>query len=165
VLVLLNNDTVVPPGWLERLVAPLEEDPRVGLVGATSNACGHAAELAVDYADLDGMERFAAERARAYAGQRRELEMVTLFCAALPRALYAQLGGLDERYRVGLFEDDDLAMAVRRAGRRVVVADDAFVHHYGGASFDRLGSSRYLRLWWENRRRFERKWGVAWQKR
>jgi GT2 family glycosyltransferase len=165
VLVFLNNDTVVTPGWLDALVAILDGDPSIGLVGPATNSCGNQAEVGTRYADLDGMARFAADYVAAHAGERAELPMLTLYCAAMRRALYRDVGGLDERYQVGMFEDDDLAMAVRARGRRVVLARDVFVHHYGGASFSRLHPAKYLRIWWENRRRFERKWGTTWQKR
>jgi GT2 family glycosyltransferase len=162
-LVFLNNDTVVTPGWLDGLLAHLEGDPSIGLIGPRTNSCGNEAELGTPYRDLDEMLQFAAERV-----QRRELSdtaMLALYCAVMPRSLFRELGGLDERYRVGMFEDDDLAMAVRRVGRRVVLAHDVFVHHYGGAAFTSLPPAHYLRVWWENRRRFEAKWGVGWQKR
>jgi len=165
VLIFLNNDTVVTPGWLDALVAILDGDSSIGIVGPATNSCGNEAQVGTRYADLDAMARFAAEYTAAHAGERAELPMLTLFCAAMRRALYAEIGGLDERYQVGMFEDDDLAMAVRARGRRVVVARDVFVHHYGGASFSRLPGAAYLRIWWRNRRRFERKWGRAWVKR
>jgi GT2 family glycosyltransferase len=91
--------------------------------------------------------------------------MLTLFCAAMSRELYRALGGLDERYGIGMFEDDDLSEAVRHSGRRVVLAHDVFVHHYGGAAFSRLGDYNYLRLWWSNRRVYEKKWNKTWRKR
>lgn len=165
ILVFLNNDTVVLPGWLDRLVEHLEHDPTIGLVGPATNSCGNAAEVGTPYADLDEMARFAAAYTAAHAGDLGELAMLTLFCAAMPRALFVAVGGLDERYGLGMFEDDDLSEAVRRAGRRVVVARDTFVHHYGSAALSRLGQRVYLRLWWWNRRQFEQKWGVAWRKR
>lgn len=161
-LVLLNNDTVVTPGWLEGLLSHLDRDPSIGLIGPRTNSCGNEAALPVSYGDLEQMFRFADERAQMHDGQTRELPMVTLFCAALPRSHFRALGGLDERYRVGMFEDDDLSMAVRRAGHRVVLAEDVFVHHYGGAAFSTLSPERYLRIWWQNRRRFEKKWQTKW---
>src|SRR5205085_10692173 len=47
-LVIVNNDTIVPPGWLSGLTAHLA-DPAIGLVGPTTNRCGGAAELPTSY--------------------------------------------------------------------------------------------------------------------
>ena len=166
VLVFLNNDTVVVPGWLEALVAHLERDRSIGLLGPVTNSGGNGeAQLGTRYADLDGMRAFAGEYTRAHAGQVDDVPMLALFCAAMRKERFASVGGLDERYGRGLFEDDDLALAVARHGWRVALARDVFVHHYGGASFSRLPPGDYLRLWWQNRRAFERKWGVTWQAR
>ncbi len=165
VLVFLNNDTVVRPGWLESLVGHLDDDSTIGLCGPVTNSCGNEAELGTPYADLDAMDRFADAYTRAHASELHDADMLTLFCAAMPRELYRDVGGLDERYGIGMFEDDDLSEAVRRAGRRVVLARDVFVHHYGGAAFSRLADAEYLRLWWSNRRVFQKKWGKTWRKR
>jgi len=166
VLVFLNNDCVVVPGWLETLVGHLDRDPSLGLLGPVTNSGGNGeAQLGTRYADLDGMRRFADDYTRAHAADVADVPMLALFCAAMRKASFAAVGGLDERYGRGLFEDDDLALAVRRRGWRVAVARDVFVHHYGGASFSRLPPGDYLRLWWQNRRAYERKWGVKWQPR
>jgi GT2 family glycosyltransferase len=166
VLVFLNNDCVVVDGWLEALVAHLDRDPSIGLLGPVTNSGGNGeAQLGTRYADLDGMRAFAGDYARAHAGQVDDVPMLALFCAAMTKERFAAVGGLDERYGRGLFEDDDLALAVRRHGWRVALARDVFVHHYGGASFSRLPPGEYLRLWWNNRRAYERKWGIKWQPR
>jgi GT2 family glycosyltransferase len=166
ILVFLNNDCVVTPGWLEKLAGHLEHDPRIGLVGPVTNSGGNGeAQLGTYYRDLDGMRRFAADYTRNHDGEVVDVPMLALFCAAVTRARFAEVGGLDERYGLGLFEDDDLAMALLRSGLRVALARDVFVHHYGGAAFSKLPPSKYLRLWWQNRRRFEEKWHTAWQPR
>ena len=166
VLVFLNNDCVVVDGWLEALVAHLDRDRSIGLLGPVTNSGGNGeAQLGTRYAELDGMRAFAAEYTGAHAGQVDDVPMLALFCAAMAKERFAAVGGLDERYGRGLFEDDDLALAVQRRGWRVALARDVFVHHYGGASFSRLAPGEYLRLWWQNRRAFERKWGVTWQAR
>jgi hypothetical protein len=56
-------------------------------------------------------------------------------------------------------------MAVRARGRKLILLRDVFVHHYGGAAFNRLPPREYLRLFWENRRYFEHKWRTTWIKR
>jgi len=48
VLVLLNNDTIVPPGWLAGLARRLNDDT-VGAVGPVTNRIGNEAEVETDY--------------------------------------------------------------------------------------------------------------------
>jgi hypothetical protein len=108
--------------------------------------------------------QFAQQRAAEHAGAAFDLEVATLFCSALRRDVLERIGPLDERFDVGLFEDDDYSARVREAGLRVVCAEDTFVHHFGEASFgDLFASGRYSELFEANRARFEAKWGVAWQ--
>jgi GT2 family glycosyltransferase len=90
------------------------------------------------------------------------MESVALFCAAARRADLVRAGLLDERYAVGVFEDDDLSLTLRREGRTLAVALDSFVHHVGQASFARLSDAQYLAVREANRRRFEEKWQVRW---
>jgi GT2 family glycosyltransferase len=73
------------------------------------------------------------------------------------------VGYLDETFGIGLFEDDDYSRRVQAAGYRTVCAEDAFIHHYGQASFRKLiASGEYQALWDKNQAYFESKWG-AWQ--
>jgi hypothetical protein len=90
--------------------------------------------------------------------------MLTMFCVAMRRDLYEQVGPLDERFQVGLLEDDDYSRRVREAGYRLLCADDAFVHHFGETSFGKLvASGEYARVLEANRARFEEKWQEPWQ--
>jgi hypothetical protein len=87
-----------------------------------------------------------------------------MFCLALRRDSLERIGPLDERFEVGMLEDDDYARRAHAAGYRVVCAEDAFVHHFGQASFGALiPTGEYARLLEANRRRFEEKWGEAWR--
>ncbi len=53
--VLLNNDTVVPPGWLSRLLRHLD-DPAIGMVGPVTNFTGNEARVEVDYQTMGEMK-------------------------------------------------------------------------------------------------------------
>lgn len=163
VLVLLNNDTIVPPGWLERIVNHLA-DARIGLLGAVTNRAGNEAEIQTTYSTYGEFQRFACDHMEAHGGEVFEIRTATMFCAALRREVWNAIGPLDERFEVGLFEDDDYAMRVRQLGYRVVGAEDVFVHHFGQASIGRLGpTGQYGQIYRANRARWEAKWGVAWQ--
>jgi GT2 family glycosyltransferase len=163
-LVLLNNDTIVPPGWLSGLKGHLA-DPAVGLVGPTTNRCGGAAEIRTSYETYGEMLAFARTRQGEGAGNARiDIAVAEMFCAALRRDVFQEVGLLDERFEVGMFEDDDYARRIRQAGLRVVCAEDVFVHHFGEASLGLLAADgRYGELFHANRRRFEEKWGVEWE--
>ena len=89
--------------------------------------------------------------------------MAPLFCGMIRRELYTQLGGLDEGYGVGMFEDDDLSAALHARGLRTVVAEDCFVHHFGQGAFSNLAPQEYAGLFERNRSRFEQKWSTRWQ--
>lgn len=159
---LLNDDTVVTRGWLGRLLRHLET-PGVELVGPVTNWAGNEARIEVDYEAIDDMEGFAAAHARRHEGVVADIPMLALFCAVMRRELLDRVGLLDERFGIGMFEDDDFSRRVRAAGGRVVCAEDVFIHHWGRASFGAMEAERYRRLFEENRAKFEEKWGEAWQ--
>jgi len=163
VLVLLNNDTIVPPGWIEHLTSHLG-DPAIGLVGPVTNRAGNEAEIEVSYRTYGEFVDFARIRAHEQAGQVFDIRVATMFCAAMRRDVWERLGALDEQFEVGLFEDDDYAMRARLAGYRVVCAEDAFVHHFGQATIGKPGPTpSYGTLFHRNRRRWEAKWGIEWR--
>jgi GT2 family glycosyltransferase len=77
----------------------------------------------------------------------------------MKRAVYDKIGGLDERFGLGMSDDDDLAERARRAGFELAVAHDLFVHHFGSRTFAGNGIDTE-KLLDENARRFADKWGL-----
>lgn len=159
VLVMLNNDTYVTPGWVRTLCAHLRREPTLGLVGPVTNNIGNEARIEITYRDMDEMIARAGEYTRAHPGRRLPIRTAAFFCVAMPRATYERVGGLDEAFGVGFFEDDDYCRRAEAAGLGVACADDVFVHHYLSASFDALAAERKRELFERNRAIYEAKWG------
>jgi GT2 family glycosyltransferase len=160
---MLNNDTVVTRGWLGRLVRHLHRDARIGMVGPVTNAIGNEAQIDVPYVSLEEMDTFAEHRALACEGQTFDIRVLALFCAAMPRAALDEIGLLDERFEVGMFEDDDFAIRLRQSAYRLICANDVFIHHHSRAAFKKLGDDEYRAIFEANKKRFETKWGRQWE--
>src|SRR5262249_47483395 len=81
-LVLLNNDTLVPPGWLTGLVAHLD-DETVGLVGPVTNRIGNEAEIQADYRTWGEFLSFCRQRAIERSGEELDIQVAAMFCLAM----------------------------------------------------------------------------------
>ena len=163
VVVLLNNDTIVTPGWAAGLAAHLA-DEEVGAVGPVTNQCGNAAEVDVRYRTNGELLEAARLRSTELRGRWTPLPMLVMFCVAFRRSVLERVGLLDERFEIGMFEDDDFARRLRAAGYDLRCAEDVFVHHFGEASFSKLyADGSRSALFEANRLRFEEKWGERWQ--
>jgi GT2 family glycosyltransferase/glycosyltransferase involved in cell wall biosynthesis len=163
VVVLLNNDTVVPPGLMGLLAGHLARDASIGLLCPTTNFCGNEARVEPGYEAISGLPAFAARRAREYRGRVLDIGVAAMYCVAARRRVLDEVGPLDEAYGVGMFEDDDFAVRMRAKGYRVACAEDAYVHHVGQGAFRKLSPEEYDRLWKRNQAYFEKKFGVAWK--
>lgn len=163
VLVLLNNDTIVPSGWLRRLRFHLE-GPVVGAVGPVTNRACNEAQIDTAYRTYGEFLSVAARRAARRAGEAFEVRRLAMFCFALRRDVWRRVGPLDESFGLGTFEDDDYSLRLREAGWQLACAEDVLIHHFGMASFgDLVPGGRYRELLRANRERFETKWGRPWR--
>ena len=89
----------------------------------------------VPYRGVGDMHRFARRWRDQHLGQWFNAYKLSGFCLLMKRDVYDTIGGLDERFRIGFFDDDDLAERARRAGFELAVAHDLFVHHFGSRTF------------------------------
>lgn len=162
-LVLLNNDTVVTRGWLSTLIRHLINNPQIGLIGPVTNNIGNNAKIPVGYQNLYEMQKWAAGYVHQHDNELFEIPMVAMFCVVMRRQLFEQIGLLDERFRIGMFEDDDYSRRVKNAGYDIRCARDSFIHHWQKSSFKLLGEDAYLQIFEENRKKYEEKWGESWR--
>ena len=158
-VVFLNNDTLVTAGWLEGLIRWARSDwPRAGLVGPVTNAARPPQQIAVTYQGVEQLDAVARDRAQQYAGRGLVVPRLSGFCLLARREVLDQIGGFDECYGVGFFDDDDLCVRALRAGYRLLLAHDVYVHHFGSRTFAASGIDCQKQLH-ENFALFRAKWG------
>ena len=137
-VLLLNSDTIVPPGAIDRLLAALDAEPDVAIVGPRLvDGSGHA-ELS--FGRMIGplnewRQKRAARRTNveSLTRQRRYPDWVSGACLLVRRSDAEAVGLLDERYFM-YTEDVDFCAAVRARGRRVLFVPDVEIVHQRGRS-------------------------------
>jgi cellulose synthase/poly-beta-1,6-N-acetylglucosamine synthase-like glycosyltransferase len=162
-VLLLNNDTLVPTGWLDPMVGLLRTSPGIGAVGPMSNAVS-GSQLIPDLAltSMDEINACADRRRREHAGTIRDVARLVGFCMLIRREAVADVGLFDEQFGTGNFEDDDYCVRLLRAGYRLCVDEGSFVFHYGSQTFQEMGlvGDAWQSLIAENEERFGAKWSL-----
>lgn len=159
-ILFLNNDTVLPPGWLEPMVKALYLDDDVGMTGPVTNYISGQQQIPVGYTEVKDMEQFAKAHRESNKGSVEEVRRLVGFCLMVKRSLVEDIGSFDERYGLGNYEDDDLCLRALRNGYKLLIAKEAFIHHIGHASMGQPASATLGQLLEENRNKAIQKWGT-----
>jgi len=139
-VVVLNSDTVVFPGWLDRLARVAHSAPDIGSATPFSNnaticsypRCNQDNPAPGDIAPSELDALFAARN----SGAVRDLPTGVGFCMFIRRDCLEDAGALDQRtFGAGYGEENDFCLRSGRLGWRHVLAGDVFVWHSGQASF------------------------------
>ena len=137
-LLFLNSDTVLSPGWLEPMMSLMAQDPQVGIVANKhlypyTNTVHHAGIAFSDDPPRNSHYLVGVVSDDPRVNVMRECQAVNGACLLVRRELFERMHGFDEAYRNGC-EDVELCLQVRRAGYRVVYCPTSVIYHYGQRS-------------------------------
>lgn len=153
-LVILNNDVILSPGWLEGLLEFAGEE---GL-DVVSPAIR---EGEYNY-EITGYARDFVRR----MGKVARPGVADGICFMVRRRVFDTVGLFDENYRIGQFEDADFFRRARLAGFRLGTTGRSFIHHFGSITQKALGRGKAEKPYVaENRAYYRRKWRLNWWRR
>ncbi len=146
-VVLLNSDTRVPPGWLERLRRCASQGEDVATVTPFSNNAsicsyphfGRSGEIpaGMTLEQLDSLFR------EANAGESCEIPTGIGFCLYITRRCLDQLGFFDaDLFGKGYGEENDFCWRASQHGWRNLACADLYIYHQGAASFGQERDTR-----------------------
>lgn len=140
-VVLLNDDCVVQPGWLQELIGTARRRPAAGAVGSLFlNLDGSLQEAgSVLWADAATVPIGGDARED---GQRWRFERRVDYCSGASLLIRTEawraVGGIDERYYPGYYEDVDLSLRLAELGYETWLSPLSVVlHTKGGSSTER----------------------------
>lgn len=141
-VILLNSDTQVSDGWLQRISVCLNSNPSIATVTPWSNNGEIVSIPAFCQANKapDKPDAVASVIAACGKASYPELPTAVGFCMAVSLRAIKIVGLFDEAtFGHGYGEENDFCERVVTAGMTNVLCDDAYVVHHGGASFGPLG--------------------------
>lgn len=138
--ILLNSDTIVYDGWIDRIVAHADRHKRIGTITPLSNNA-----TILSYPDINASNNYSLETPAAsldlIASAVNEGAIVDVptgvgFCMFIHRDCYYEVGEFDAAtFNRGYGEENDFCVRASHAGWRNVAATDVFVYHTGEVSF------------------------------
>jgi GT2 family glycosyltransferase len=172
-LLLLNSDVIpVEAGWLDKMISAFDKEGNVGIVGARllypNGSIQHDGMSFVWHPELNshvnkhpgiGLEPPIPR------GRPTPRVAVTGACLMMRKSTYLNVGGFDESFLIGDFEDSDLCLKVRETGKAILCVEDVNLIHLERQSLVGIGQSRYRDLVVRyNAWQHETRWGAVLRK-
>lgn len=145
-VVLLNSDTIVTNGWVDRMIACAQSDENIGVVGPLSNTASWQSIPDISGPDGDwahnslpdgyDVERMGKEVNENSGHIYPKVRLLNGFCLMLTRKVINKIGYMDEKtFGRGFAEEDDYNSRCVKAGFKLAVADDTYVFHSQSKSY------------------------------
>lgn len=138
----LNNDTEVTENWLTHMIYALNTYKDAMIVGPVSTGT-----FPPQYVDDIGK----------VSDSIKEVNILYGFCIVFSRTLILKIGMLDERYKIGNFEDHDFHERAIRIGGKLIVDCNTYIYHHCHKSWKSKLQLDYTTI--VNQKQFENKWG------
>lgn len=137
-LIFLNNDTVLLPGWLQALTRTFLDFPDAGAVGGRlvypDGRLQEAGGVVFDDASAAKLGYGDDEADHPLYTFVRPADYCSGALLATPRELFFEIGGFDPRYGFGFYEDTDYCFAVQSRGRQVYYQPESTIIHVEGGT-------------------------------
>ena len=159
-ILLLNNDTIVTPNWLYNMDRSLWKEDKIAAVSCMSNYVTNNQQIEVEYTNIYSMLAFALNFNILNFDKHDQMDKLIGFCMMIKKEVINKIGLLDENFLIGNFEDDDYCLRMRKAGYKLILCKDTFIHHFGSISFKNTPTLDIFEISRINEEKFKNKWNL-----
>jgi GT2 family glycosyltransferase len=157
-LIWLSSDTLPSYRWITQMLAIFKQDASVGMVGPMSNKALPEQRFLIPFKKVSQIHRFTNQFNHSNPKRWKECDRLSGFCLVYPRKVFEEVGFLDERFGLFVYEDYDYCLRVKQKGYRLMLAGDTYAHRFGRKNIRPLGPRDYQKIVQQNKKYFLYKW-------
>nr|WP_297705541.1 DUF6492 family protein [uncultured Butyrivibrio sp.] len=155
-ILLLNNDTRLVFDSVYYLKQALYSADDIGAVGSISNYAGNKQQVDVTFESVEEYIKYGEKNNVPMSGVYLERVRLSGFAMLIRRQVWDEIGGFDEDFAPGYYEDDALSIEILKRGYRLLLVRNSFIYHVGSQSFIKTDYEKLLN---EHHLLFEKKYG------
>lgn len=141
---LLNNDTRLTNDAVCYLKEALYSADDIGAVGSISNYAGNRQQVDVLFDKVEDYLEYGHRNNTPMDNAVEERVRLSGFAMLIRRGVWDMIGGFDEDFAPGYFEDDAMSMDILKNGYRLLLVNNSFIYHAGSQSFCRIDYNKLL---------------------
>ncbi|WP_312701294.1 glycosyltransferase [Sedimentibacter sp.] len=133
----VSNDVIVTENYLDNLIRCIESDPEIAMVVPTTSNVSNFQSIPAQYSTIEEMHEFAKNNnipnPLRWEERTRLCNPIALYRSDI---LYSSsgVGSIDKYFVYSEFGDDALALRLRRAGFKMILAKDCYCYHFGSVT-------------------------------
>ncbi|MBD1378991.1 glycosyltransferase [Metabacillus arenae] len=144
-VVILNSDTIVSMGWLNKLIDALDSEEKIGIVSPLSNAASYQSVPRIfkpgttewDIHEPPFNVQLWSQFVKQTSGRKRPyLPNLNGFCLAIKRKVINKIGYFDEKkFPLGYGEENEYCLRAQDNGFDTRIVDNCYIYHAKSKSF------------------------------
>lgn len=168
-MLMISNDIVVTPHAIENMLACIRSDPKIATVVPTTPNISNLQTIPAEYSSLEELKKFASQNNHldSFRWEQRvrlcnPIQMIrnSLFCSSKGLCISGVFHTSHPVYALS-FPDDRLSLLWRRQGYKLMLAKDAYCHHFGSVTLkDEIQQYNEQKYYTEGRMEFLKAYGI-----
>lgn len=144
-VILLNNDTVVPPDFATMMLDVMRKNDEIKAVAPVSNnptdLYQFRKQIYKEMKHNNDEELYTTVTQFPHIFKKQSISNITFapyltgMCLAIDREIFKRVGYFEDTYEHGFFEDLHLSCQIRDLGFKLAIREDCFVFHEGHCTY------------------------------
>ena len=140
IIVFTDSDCAPQPDWLEKMIGPLETDPKVTAVKGAYLT--RQKQIAARFVQREYEDKYDLLK------KRKNIDFIDTYSAAFRRDIFLQFNGYDTSFKVACAEDVELSYRMHNAGHKMIFAPQALVYHFHPETLAAYFRKKYKFAYW-----------------